>query len=119
MIKGVHSAIIWTGDLARLTAFYRDTVGLKPEMETPEFVAFAGEGAQLCLGKHSEVSGASREPYRVMLDLTVDDCQAEYDRLRARGVDFARAPSREGDGGFIIATFQDPDGNTLQLFQAA
>ncbi len=117
MIKGVHSAIIWTDDLGRLTAFYRDTLGLKVEMEDAENVVFAGEGAQLALGRHSEVSGRSREPYRVMVDLAVDDCEAEYERLQAKGVAFVRAPSEED--GFVIATFEDPDGNMLQLFQVS
>ena len=119
MIKGIHSAVIWTQDLAKLASFYRDTMGLQSEMDTGEFVAFKSEtGAQLALGKHSEVTGRSREPYRVMLDLTVDDCQAEYERLKGKGVKFLREPSRDEGGGFVIATLQDPDGNTLQLFQA-
>ena len=119
MIKGIHSTIIWTEDLGRLSGFYRDTLGMKQDLDTPEFVVFAAaEGASLALGRHSEVSGKSRDPYRVMIDLTVDDCQAEYERLKAKGVPFSRSPSKDEGDGFIIATFQDPDGNTLQLFQA-
>ena len=112
MIKGVHSVVIWTDDLARLVPFYRDVLGLKAEMESPEFALF---GSQLALGKHSHVQGRSKDPNRVMVDLTVDDCRAEYERLRAKGVEFVREP--EEDQGLIIATFTDPDGNTLQLFQ--
>jgi predicted enzyme related to lactoylglutathione lyase len=118
MIKGVHSAIIWTEDVARLVPFYRDTLGLKVQMDTPGFVVFEAEsGAQLCVGSHSEVKGQSREPNRVMIDLTVDDCRAEYNRLSAKGVQFVREPSQDQNDGFTIATMQDPDGNTLQLFQ--
>ena len=118
MIKGVQSVIIWTDDLPRLSGFYRETLGLKQEVTTDGFVAFgADQGAALALGKHSEVSGKSREPYRVMIDLTVDDCQAEYERLKGKGVSFVRPPSKDEGDRFIIATFQDPDGNTLQLFQ--
>jgi predicted enzyme related to lactoylglutathione lyase len=50
-----------------------------------------------------------------MVDFTVDDCQAEYERLSGHGVEFIRAPSKEDDA--VIATFSDPDGNVLQLFQ--
>ncbi len=114
----IHSVIIWTEDLARLTAFYRDVIGLQTEMEAEGFVAFQGAGgAQLALGVHSEVKGASKDPYRVMVDLAVDDCQAEYERLKGQGVEFVRPPSQ--DQGVIIATFTDPDGNVLQLFQEA
>lgn len=118
MIKGVHSAIIWTEDLGRLLPFYRDTLGLKTQMETGEFVVFAAEqGAALCLGLHSEVKGPSRDPSRVMVDLAVDDCRAEYDRLRAKGVEFIREPGVDPGDGIMIATFKDPDGNVLQLMQ--
>lgn len=118
MIKGVHSTIIWTEDLGRLLPFYRDTLGLKTQMETGEFVVFAAEqGTPLCLGVHSEVKGQSRDPSRVMIDLAVDDCQEEYGRLRAKGVEFIREPSVDPNDGITIATLNDPDGNILQLMQ--
>jgi len=62
------------------------------------------------------VHGRSRDPNRLMVDLQVDDCQAEYGRLSGQGVEFIRTPGKEG-GGTIIATLLDPDGNVLQLFQ--
>ena len=119
MIKGVHSVIIWTEDLGRLVPFYRDVVGLTPAMEGDAFAVFqAQSGAQLLLGRHSEVKGPSRDPNRVMVDLGVDDCRAEYQRLNARGVQFVRTPSQE-ENGMWIATLKDPDGNLIQLLQDA
>ena len=116
MLTGIHSVVIWTEDVSRLLPFYRDVLGLKPQMENEGFIAFeASSGAALALGSHSEVKGRSRDPYRMMVDLQVDDCQAEYERLSKEGVEFVRAPSKEGD--VTIATFLDPDGNVLQLFQ--
>lgn len=118
MIKGVHSAIIWTEEMGRLLPFYRDTLGLKPEMDTPEFVVFAADGAgQLCLGVHSDVKGQSRDPNRVMVDLGVDNCQAEYQRLHSKGVEFLREPSTDVGDPHIVATFKDPDGNLVQLIE--
>jgi predicted enzyme related to lactoylglutathione lyase len=116
MLEGIHSVLIWTEDLQRLLPFYRDVLGLKPQMENEGFVAFeAATGAALALGTHSDVKGRSRDPNRVMVDFQVDDCGAEYERLSKRGVEFVRAPSKED--GVIIATFVDPDGNILQLFE--
>jgi len=118
VIKGVHSAIIWTEDMGRLLPFYRDTVGLRTEMDTPEFVVFAASvGGQFCLGLHSDVKGQSRDPNRMMIDLGVDDCQAEYERLRSKGVEFVREPSTDSGDPLIVATFKDPDGNLVQLIQ--
>ena len=118
MLAGIHSVLIWTDDLQRLLPFYRDLLGLKPQMENNGFVVFeASSGAALAIGTHSEVQGRSRDPNRVMVDFQVDDCKAEYDRLSKQGVEFVRTPST--DDGVTIATFRDPDGNVLQLFQEA
>lgn len=114
MLKGFHGVIIWTEDMKRLLPFYKDTLGLPTQMEADEFAVF--QGGQLALGQHSEVKGKSRDPNRLMVNLNVDDCQAEYQRLRGKGVHFVREPSKD-QGEITIATFLDPDGNTLQLFQ--
>jgi predicted enzyme related to lactoylglutathione lyase len=120
MIKGVNSVVIWTEDVKKLTPFYRDTLRLKTSDIGDEFAVFEiGGSQQLALGNHSEVRGRSKEPNRVMINLDVDDSRAEYDRLKAKGVEFVRPPSAdEAADGTVIATLQDPDGNTLQLFQS-
>jgi predicted enzyme related to lactoylglutathione lyase len=110
----MHSAIIWTEEMDRLLPFYRDVLGMGTQMEADGFVVLGG--GKLALGVHSDVKGASRDPKRLMVNLSVDDCQAEYERLKAQGVKFLREPSQD-PGGVIIATLADPDGNTLQLFQ--
>jgi uncharacterized glyoxalase superfamily protein PhnB len=45
--------------------------------------------------------------------LTTDDCQASYDELRARGVEFTEAPEERPYG--IDAGFRDPSGNSFRL----
>ena len=116
MIKGVVGVIIWTGGLDTLLPFYRDTLGLKPHSVRPDFVSFKWGGIRLAIGRHSEVSGKTREPYRVMVNLGVDDIQKEYKTLRTKGVKFTRPPELEHWGGWVC-TFTDPDGNTIQLLQ--
>jgi len=117
MIKGIHSTFIWTEDLPGLLSFYRDTFGLETDMEAQGFVMFkTSSGAALGLGVHSEVKGKSNEP-RVMVNFSVDDCRAEYERLSAKGVKFIKEPEVDPGDGFVLATLVDPDGNTLQLFQ--
>jgi predicted enzyme related to lactoylglutathione lyase len=115
MIGKMSGAVIWTDDLARLAAFYKDTMGLEKSFENEEFVVLGDLG----IGKHSEVHGKARDPYRIMLGFDVDDAQAEYKRLKDKGVEFIREPSLEPDGQLTIATLKDPDGNIIQLFQSA
>jgi len=73
-------------------------------------------GGQLAIGHDSEVTGKSRDPTRMIVNLNVDNCRAEYERLKRIGVEFIREPSKEAPD-LIIATLLDPDGNTLRLFE--
>jgi predicted enzyme related to lactoylglutathione lyase len=59
---------------------------------------------------------ASRELGRPVLSLRTDDCAAEAERLRAKGVVFVKEPYRRDDGG-IDAVFADSCGNLLNLHQ--
>jgi uncharacterized glyoxalase superfamily protein PhnB len=47
--------------------------------------------------------------------LTTDDCQATYEELRARGVEFTEAPHDMPYG--IDSGFRDPSGNSVRLTQ--
>jgi predicted enzyme related to lactoylglutathione lyase len=117
-IEGLAGVLVWT-EVDRFPAmarFYRDTLGLRPRSDKPDFINFDWSGVRLSVGVHAGVRGASREPLRVMLNLTVADIQAAHARLCAAGVVFSRAPEREEWGGWV-ATFADPDGNILQLMQ--
>ena len=47
--------------------------------------------------------------------LASDDCQASYEELRGRGVEFQQPPTRQPYG--IDAAFRDPSGNQIRLVQ--
>jgi predicted enzyme related to lactoylglutathione lyase len=47
--------------------------------------------------------------------LTTDDCQASYEELKSRGVEFVDLPEERPYG--IDASFRDPSGNHLRLTQ--
>jgi predicted enzyme related to lactoylglutathione lyase len=47
--------------------------------------------------------------------LTTDDCEASYEELKARGVEFTDAPEKRPYG--IDCGFRDPSGNALRLTQ--
>lgn len=50
----------------------------------------------------------------------VDDIEAAYEKLRAKGVEFTSPPLRVESGEFAgraIAYFRDPDGVTLELLE--
>lgn len=113
MIRGFQGVFIWTEDIGRLVPFYRDVLELELEFLTPGFAGFRLANGMLGIGLHSEIHGSAKDPYRIMVNLVVDDLGETYRKLSAQGVEFIRKPSREA--GASIATFRDPDGNILQL----
>jgi predicted enzyme related to lactoylglutathione lyase len=118
MIKSLALVSIWSADLNNLLPFYRDVLGLTAGDAAPGFVVLSGShGIALGLGTHSDVRGKNTDPARHIVSLAVDDCAAEYARLKAAGVDFIEAPNRPGPDAPTIATFRDPEGNLVQLSQ--
>ena len=116
MIRYMNGVIIWTDDLPRLRTFYVDELGLTPRSDRPNFVNFEWGGVRFSIGSHDGVSGRARDPHRVMINFDVDDIHAAHDRMSAAGARFIRPPEKEHWGGWV-ATFEDPDGNLLQLLQ--
>jgi len=119
-ITGIAGVIIWTEPdrHSEMAAFYRDVVGLKPRSDREGFINFEWGSVRLTIARHGKVAGPSRDPLRTMVNLDVPDIHPVYERLVASGVAFTRPPEQEPWGG-LIATFQDPDGNTVQLMQVS
>jgi predicted enzyme related to lactoylglutathione lyase len=53
-----------------------------------------------------------------MVGLLTDDLHGDTARCKAAGVRFIEELNDQG-GGFWLATFEDPDGNLIQLYQFA
>lgn len=104
-----------------MRAFYVDVLGLAPRSQRDDFVSFDWGASdtrapRLTITVHSQLEGRARDPLRAMVNLEVTDIETAHARLEARGVTFLRPPEREHFGGWI-ATFEDPDGNLVQLLQ--
>ncbi len=117
-ILGLSGVLVWTeaGSYAAMRAFYIEILGLTPRSDREHFVNFDWGAQRLTVSVHEGVSGAARDPLRLMINLDVDDIHAVAARLSSNGVTFTRPPEQEPWGGWV-ATFHDPDGNTLQLLQ--
>ena len=50
------------------------------------------------------------------LFFNTDDCQASYEELKSRGVEFTEEPSERPYG--IDAAFRDPSGNQVRMVQS-
>jgi len=120
MLQGLSGSTTWSEDIQKnLLPFYRDTLGLKPSVETPGFVVFGDEqnAPAFALGTHSEVKGENTDPARHMVGFRTDDIDAEVSRLKSKGVEFVSDPEKFDQ--VTVATLKDPEGNYIQLLQFA
>ena len=115
-IKRLCISSIFSEDLNNLLPFYRDVLGLPVGNEGPGFVVLGAlEGPSIGLGTHSDLHGRPTDPARHIVGLETDDIQADYQRLKGKGVEFLEEPTAGGPVTF--ATLKDPEGNYVQLIQ--
>ncbi len=125
MIRTIVAPQLIVHDLAACTAFYRDTLGLAVSDSGPEFTMFKIGNLYFFL---QEADGAARmmseEPLdlttsgasRVLLAASVDDVDAMYTDLKAKGVHVLRPPTDQ-PWGLRTAYFTDPEGNFWEIHQ--
>jgi len=116
MVSMLAGILIWT-EVDRFEAmrhFYVERLGLEPRSNREDFVNFEWGSTRLTIGVHEQVRGEARDPLRIMINLAVDDIDQAHNRLVAAQVPCLRQPSPEPWGG-RVATYSDPDGNTVQL----
>jgi uncharacterized glyoxalase superfamily protein PhnB len=135
MIK-IANAQLWVHDQDEALAFYTQKLGFEvrsdvtlPEMGNfrwltvgpagqPDFaiVLMSIPGPPVMDGESAEqVKSLMAKGFAGAVFLTTDDCQASYEDLRSRGVEFSEAPEERPYG--IDAGFRDPSGNSLRLTQ--
>lgn len=114
MIKRVNWLEIKVTDLREAIGFYRDVLGLKIKKKWPNYAIFDLLGtltfAVMLGGKRERKEGAPN------IYFAVDDVDAEYERLKKRGVNFVEPPKKQYWGGYA-ALFADPDENLFYLVQ--
>ena len=118
-IDALVGVVLWTDRMEAMVDFYEAVLELPVRSRHDDFAVFTLQpGVRLSIGLHDRVRGRSRDPYRVMVNLGVPDIHRAAATLKGRGVVFTREPEQEHWGGWV-ATFHDPDGNTVQLLQGA
>jgi lactoylglutathione lyase len=123
MIHKIEAMVLFVQDLARCTAFYRDTFKLTFQWSDAESATFllqegliltllSPEGAADLLG--TQVSELKIEGGRALLAAGVEDVDAAYEELKAKGVTFVRPPTDQ-PWGLRTAHFADPEGNLWEI----
>jgi uncharacterized glyoxalase superfamily protein PhnB len=135
MLK-IASAQLWVHDQDEALAFYTEKVGMEvradvtlPEMGDFRWLTVAPVGQEdvsivlmaipgppmMDADTAGQVGELMAKGFAGTVFLTTDDCQASYEVLKSRGVEFTEAPEERPYG--IDSGFRDPSGNSLRLTQ--
>jgi predicted enzyme related to lactoylglutathione lyase len=133
MIK-IANAHLWVNDQDEALAFYTQKLGMEvridatmPEMGNFRWLTVGPVGQPdvsivlMAIPGPPVMDPDTAEQVRELMAkgfagtvfLTTEDCQADYEQLRARGVVFTEAPSERPYG--IDSGFRDPSGNAIRL----
>ena len=132
----IANAQLWVHDQEEALAFYTQKLGMEvradvtlPEMGDFRWLAVGPAGQDdvsivlMAIPGPPLMDDATTEQVRDLMGkgfagavfLTTEDCQADYEQLSSRGVEFTEAPEERPYG--IDAGFRDPSGNAFRLTQ--
>src|SRR5436190_2829133 len=131
----IANAQLWVHDQDEALAFYTQKVGMevRADVTLPELdfrwltvgpagqtdvaiVLMAIPGPPLMDPQTTEqVRDVMAKGFAGTIFLGTDDCQAAYEELTGRGVDFVEKPEERPYG--IDSSFRDPSGNNIRLTQ--
>jgi predicted enzyme related to lactoylglutathione lyase len=112
MVHG--TAVIWqpVSDLEQALGFYRDRLGLKELRHESGWAELDANGLRLGLNAKEDPAGAGGAVIAFQPEGGLDSAVEE---LRSAGVEVPGEISEHPWGR--VATFKDPDGNDLQLYE--
>ncbi len=124
MIRKINATVLFVEDLEKCTGFYRDTIGMEAVFSDDSSVVFRTADQDFLLLKLSaaiEMVGEAAlslehgAGHRVLLCAEVEDVDAAYQSLTAKGLTFIKPP-KDQTWGRRTAYFADPEGNLWELF---
>ena len=132
----IANAQLWVHDQDEALAFYTEKLGMEvrsdvtlpelgdfrwltvspPGQEDVSITLMAIPGAPVMdEGTQGQVKELMAKGFAGAVFLSTDDCQASYEELKARGVEFVDEPEERPYG--IDSSFRDPSGNNFRLTQ--
>ena len=115
VLRSVSAVRIFVDDIARARHFYRDVLALRETSATPEWAVFDLDGKNIIVEMVPPDDPEHDLVGRLLaVSFEVDDIDAVYRTLKAKGVVFEGPPEKQSWGG-TLAFPRDPDGNILTL----
>ena len=117
----LNTVRVFVRDLESAKHFYSSKLGLPVQADGSAFGYCVFKAGRTDLVVESVGEDAPAEDQRLVgrftgLSFTVTDAEAKHRELVAIGVPFTGLPETQTWGG-VLATFQDPSGNELQIVQ--
>jgi lactoylglutathione lyase len=116
LLRSLSAVRIFVDDIERARGFYRDVLELPEKSARPQWAVYDVGGTDLIVE-----AVAPDDPERgglvgrfLAVSFEVDDVDAAYRNLKAKGVSFPQPPEKQAWGG-TLAFPCDPDGNILTL----
>jgi catechol 2,3-dioxygenase-like lactoylglutathione lyase family enzyme len=137
MLKQLTHVSVWVHDQDEALAFYTEKLGmeLRDDVTMPELGSFrwltVGPPGQDDIAitlmavpgppvfdadTQAKINELVGKGVLGGLFFNVDDCQATFEELKSRGVEFSQEPTKQPYG--IDAGFRDPSGNQFRMMQA-
>ena len=108
MLGDLSEVIVHVDDMTRMTSFYRDVLGLRPDVVSEWWTTFPTGGATLALH-----GGGRIGTHNVRFNFAVDDVDAARAALGVHGVELTEI--REPIAGVRVCDGTDPEGNVFTL----
>jgi predicted enzyme related to lactoylglutathione lyase len=110
--QGIKIVLHPVTDVGAAKAVYTALLGVEPTSDTPYYVGYEAGGQQIGL-----VPGGGPQAMSTPVAYWhVDDIEAKLAEVTAAG-GTVHEPAHDVGGGRLVATFLDPDGNVLGVFQ--
>jgi uncharacterized glyoxalase superfamily protein PhnB len=130
----IANAQLWVHDQEEALAFYTEKLGFEvrsdvtlPEMDDFRWLTVSPPGQEdvavvlmaipgppmMDEDTTQQVEALMAKGFAGTVFLTTDDCQADYEQLKSRGVEFTETPEERPYG--IDCGFRDPSGNSIRL----
>jgi uncharacterized glyoxalase superfamily protein PhnB len=130
----IANAQLWVHDQEEALAFYTEKLGFEvrsdvtlPEMDDFRWLTVSPPGQEdvavvlmaipgppmMDEDTTRQVEALMAKGFAGTVFLTTDDCHADYEQLKSRGVEFTETPEERPYG--IDCGFRDPSGNSIRL----
>jgi len=135
MLKSLTNVTIWVHDQDEALAFYTEKLGLElrddvtvPELDNFRWLTVGIPGQDVAVSlvaipgppvfdedTRAQIMNVMAKGAGGGLIFSTDNCQASYEELKTKGVEFQQEPSEQPYG--IDAGFRDPSGNSARMVQ--